>query len=199
MKHLKISLLLLVLLGISARAGEPAKVFAVTTLGAVDTQWVARATAWAVQNLALPVESVAPLGAEVATLEDAIQLATKRRPAHQFGRIVLVRPQAESTAHGVLRPEQGVALINVAAMQADGASDEVVQRRLERQVIRAICMLLGLESSPNPQSSMCDYASLADLDALGRNLDPPWLLRAQKAAQEKGVKVDTENPYSMVN
>lgn len=187
------------LVGLAACAEDPARTFTVTTLGPVDTQWVARVTAWAGRNLALPVEAGAPLAAEVATLEDAITAALQPRPANQVGRIVLIHPKEVSKAHGVLRPEAGVALINVSAMQADGASDEVVQLRLERQIIRAICMLLGLESSPNPQSAMCTYASLDELDALGRNLDPPWLMRVQTAAKEKGIPVDPSNPFNMVN
>ena len=112
---------------------------------------------------------------------------------------MLIHPKEPTAAHGVLRPEQGVAIINVPAMQADGAADEKVQMRLERQVIRGICMLMGLESSPNPFSAMATYNTMAELDGIGRNLDPPWLVRLQKTALEKGLEPDRDSVFYMLN
>lgn len=187
------------LVGLTSRAESVSRTLVVTSIGPVSTQWVAHVTGWARTNLALPVMVGAPLAEQVKTIEAAIALGAQKRPQHQVGLVILIDPQEPSPAHGVLRPEHGVAIINVRAMQADGATAATVQARLERQVIRGICMLLGLESSPNPFSAMASYSSLAELDSIGRNLDPPWLVRLQKAALEKGLEPDRENPFYMLN
>lgn len=188
-----------VALGLTSRAEPAPRSLVVTSMGPVSTQAVAHVAGWARTNLALPVIVGAPLAEQVKTIEEAIALGTQKRPPQQVGLVILIQPQETSSAHGVLRPEHGVAIINVAAMQVDGAAAATVQARLERQVIRGICMLMGLESSPNPFSAMAVYSSLAELDSIGRNLDPPWLVRLQKAALEKGLELDRENPFYMLN
>jgi predicted Zn-dependent protease len=80
---------------------------------------------------------------------------------------------------------------------AEQAEDETYARRLERQVIRGICLLMGLDYSPNPESAMTWYSSLEELDQIGRNLDPPWLIRLQERARELGIPLDPESPYNM--
>ena len=74
----------------------------------------------------------------------------------------------------------------------------MLARRLERQVIRAICTLLGLEQSPNPQSAYSPYETLEQLDMIGRNLDPPWQKKMQERARELGLAIDADNPYFML-
>lgn len=183
----------------AASAETTSRTMVVSTLGPVNTQWVAHVVGWAVTNLAIPVVVGPSRGAEVTSFEQAIEIGQRKRPAHEIGLVLLVHPSQASDVHGVLRKEAGVALINVSAMQADGAGETVVVQRLERQVIRGLCMLLGLESSPNPYSAMAVYQGLSELDNIGRNLDPPWLVNLQKAAREQGLTVDRESAFYMLN
>ena len=183
----------------AALAETPARTMVVSSLGPVNTQWMAHVVGWAVTNLAIPVVVGPSRGKEVSSFEQAIEIGQGKRPGHEIGLILLVQPTQESPIHGVLRKEAGVALINVPAMQADEASEAVVLQRLERQVIRGLCMLLGLESSPNPHSAMAAYQGLGELDNIGRNLDPPWLVKLQEAARARGLTVDRESPFYMLN
>ena len=57
---------------------------------------------------------------------------------------------------------------------------------------------MGLEPSPNPLSAMTHYSTLEELDQIGRNLDPPWLIKLQEKAVEWGIEIDTEGPYYML-
>lgn len=197
----RILILLVGWLGVTgaASAEPPSRTMVVSTLGPVNTQWVAHVVGWAATNLAIPVVVRPPLAAEVTSFEQAIETGQRKRPAHELGLVLLVQPTQASDVHGVLRKETGVALINVSAMRSDGAEEAVVLQRLERQVIRGLCMLLGLDSSPNPHSALAVYQSLSELDNIGRNLDPPWLVKLQEAARERGLTVDRESPFYMLN
>ena len=185
-------------LGTTCRAEETSRVIVVTSAGAVDGALAAHLAAWARTNLALPVEAKAPVAAAVKNIDQTSEVALRPRADREVLQVVLFQTEENSIAHGVLRPEQGVALVNVGAMRADSPSAEKLQARMERQVIRAICMLMGLESSPNPFSAMTTYRSMEELDAIGRNLDPPWLVKLQHAAEAKGLAVDHDNPFCMI-
>ena len=185
-------------LGLSCGAEQTSRVIVVTSAGPVDAALVAHLASWAKSNLALPVEMKAPLAAAVTNIDQACATAVQPRAAREVLQVVLFQTEEESIAHGVLRPEQGVALVNVGAMRADQPPADKLQARMERQVIRAICLLMGLESSPNPFSAMTTYRSMEELDAIGRNLDPPWLVKLQHAAEAKGLAVNRDNPFCMI-
>jgi hypothetical protein len=111
---------------------------------------------------------------------------------------VLWRNSGDETSHGAFYPEQRVAVVNLNALMTEGTDQEVVERRIERQVIRGICLNMGLEPNPNPHSAMFNYSTMDELDAIGRNLDPPWLMRLQEKAMASGIPVDRNNPFNLV-
>lgn len=168
--------------------------------GNMDEALLMRLRDWAQEQLALsvPLAESLELGS-VSDLNDVVEQAASRVGADGLGAVVLFVSTNDVPHHGVYRPEQRVVVINVNAMRAGaGADDEVLARRLERQVIRGICTLLGLDQSPNPQSAYSPYETLEQLDQIGRNLDPPWQKKMQERARELGLAIDADNPYFML-
>lgn len=171
---------------------------AILAVGDVDDQLVLRAQQWAVKNLAIEVSLMDPIpSAQLATLDEAAQLAASLLESNRVGIVVLWRPNSDARNHGAFYPDLRVAVANLNPMFTPDTDAEKIERRVERQVIRGVCLLFGLEPSPNPYSAMFNYSNLEELDAIGRNLDPPWLKRLQEKAVERGIPVDADSEYNM--
>ncbi|MCS6771187.1 MAG: hypothetical protein NZ740_04095 [Kiritimatiellae bacterium] len=179
-----------------SHAAQPASVMAA---GDVDPALVERARRWAEENLAIPVPYAGSLdiSSPTASLHEVAELAARKLPEDAVGAVVLYRGEPDSTNHGIYRPDLRVVVVNVRELLKDNPDEERIGRRLERQVIRGICSLMGMEYSPNPESAMTYYSTLEELDEIGRNLDPPWLLELQEKARDMGIPLDPDNPYNM--
>lgn len=182
-------------LACTARAVEPAGIL---VAGDVDPALVERARTWAEENLAIPVPHLGTLELEnsAASLHEVAEAAATRVSPDSVGAVVLYLGNPDSTHHGIYRPDLKVVVVNVREMLKDG-DEERYGRRMERQVIRGICSLMGMEYSPNPESAMTYYSTLEELDKIGRNLDPPWLMKLQEKAREMGMPLDPKSPFNM--
>lgn len=167
----------------------------VLVIGPVDPELVERARSWAEANLAIPVPLLDQVEETGVTLTDAAQQAAGLVGENDVGVIALVWTEEFYSVHGFLWPEDRVVLVNVRTFLSDDPDAETLGRRVERQVVRGVCMLMGLEYSPNPMSAMWSYTKLEELDEIGRNLDPPWLKKLQERAMELGIPVDESNPF----
>ncbi len=165
--------------------------------GPVSAEILERVKNWGESQLAIPVPVVESLDVKGESFDEVTAAASERLAPEDLGVVVLLLSEKPLPNHGVYNPDRRVVVVNVNLMQ-DGADEERFGRRMERQVIRGIGTLMGLELSPNPQSAMAMYSSLEELDQIGRNLDPPWLLRLQNRAVELGIPVDPDNPYNML-
>lgn len=173
---------------------------AVVAFGDVDDALVDRAQKWAEQNLAIPVPLLkSEPGAQLATFEEVTAMAASMLETNRIGLVVLWRPTSDISNHGAHYPDKRVAVANLNPMFTPDTDAEKIERRVERQVIRGVCLLMGLEPSPNPYSAMFNYANLEELDTISRNLDPPWLKRLQEKAVEMGIPVEQENVFNMTN
>jgi hypothetical protein len=170
---------------------------ALVKAGDLDDALLKRLRDWAQNEMALSVPLAESLDVSAATLDQVADEAAKRVGESDLGYVVLFVSTNPVPHHGVYRPDQKVVVVNVNLMR-EGADDEKFARRLERQVIRGIGVLLGLEWSPNPTSAMASYTTLEELDQIGRNLDPPWQLKMQQRARELGLQVDPDNAYYML-
>lgn len=170
---------------------------ALVKAGPVNVAIVDRARDWAESQLAIPVPLAESLENPGATFDAVAEEAAKRLTPEDLGVVVLLQSETALPNHGVYRPDLRVVVINMNLMQ-DGGDPEKFGRRVERQVIRGIGTLMGLELSPNPQSAMAAYSTMDELDQIGRNLDPPWLVRLQKRARELGIPLDPDNPYNLL-
>lgn len=178
-------------------AGKVHNPVALVKAGAMDDALLQRLRDWAQNEMALPVPLAESLEVSATTLDEVADEAAKRVGEADLGYVVLFVSTNPVPHHGVYRPEQKVVVVNVNLMR-EGADDEKFARRLERQVIRGIGVLLGLEWSPNPTSAMAAYTTLEELDQIGRNLDPPWQLKMQQRARALGLQVDPDNAYYML-
>lgn len=164
-------------------------------LGDIPDALMDRLKAWAEESLVVPVPLGESLNVESDRLEDVVPAAAQMLQAEDVGVVVLSGKATADQPNGIYRPEARVVVINVTDMR-EGADDEKLAVRLERQVIRGICVLMGMEWSPNPESAMAQYDSLEELDRMGRNLDPPWLLKFQERARELGIPLDPDSPMN---
>lgn len=166
-----------------------------TRVGDVPDALMDRLKAWAEESLVVPVPLGETLSVESDQLEGVVPTASQLLQAEDVGVVVLHAQATLDQPNGIYRPEARVVVINVTDMR-EGADEQTLALRLERQVIRGICVLMGLEWSPNPESAMAQYDSLEELDRMGRNLDPPWLLKFQERARELGIPLDPDSPMN---
>ncbi len=191
---------LLLLAGVARAAAEDAhEPVAVVVLGQADHALIQRAVEWAAENLALPVPRLPDaVDLQPADFDQARDLAKPLLEANRLGLVVVCSPGGADQDHGKYYPEERMVVINLGAMMTPDTDAETVARRVERQVIRGICFAMGLEPNPNPQSAMFSYTTLEELDAIGRNLDPPWLMRLQEKALASGIQINGESSFNLV-
>ena len=200
----KLSLMLCVLLGAIACRSEEAKApvahkpAALVALGEVEPALMERLKNWAQDNLAVEVPLAPAETNAVESLQAAVDWGAKRVGESEVGLVVVVNPSGPVMNHGVYAEKERVAVVNVKAMKADDPDAEKLARRLERQVMRSLGLLYGLDMSPNPLSAMSHYGTLAELDQIGRNFDPPWLVKFQERAVELGIPLNTDCPLYML-
>lgn len=176
---------------------EPHNPVALAKAGPVSDAIMERVQKWGESQLAIPVPVAEPLETSGTSFDAVARDAAKNLKPEDLGYVVLLLSEKPLPNHGVYNPELRVVIVNVNLME-EGADEETFGRRMERQVIRGIGTLMGLELSPNPESAMSAYSSMEELDRIGRNLDPPWLLRLQERARELGIPLDPENPFNLL-
>ncbi|MBN1268959.1 MAG: hypothetical protein JXB04_05185 [Kiritimatiellae bacterium] len=109
--------------------------------------------------------------------------------------VALISPEQAADAHGILLPELNIGVVNVPVLKPADDDQERFGRRLERQAMRAIGLLLGMELCPNPYCALRSYRDAAEMDATSRDMCPPCTARAQAAAVAKGaVLIEREYP-----
>lgn len=170
---------------------------ALVKAGPVSDAIVDRVKEWAESQLAIPVPVAESLETKAESFDEVAAEAAARLAPEDLGVIVLLLSEKPLPNHGVYRPDLRVVIVNVNLMQ-EGADEETFGRRMERQVIRGIGTLMGLELSPNPESAMAMYSTMEELDQMGRNLDPPWLYRLQERARDLGITLDPESANNLL-
>lgn len=170
---------------------------ALVKAGPLDEAILQRVKTWAENELAIPVPVAESLETDAASMDAVAEQASARLQPEDLGVIVLLTRDTDLPNHGIFREDLRVVVVNVRVMQ-QGADEETFGRRMERQVIRGIGSLMGLELCPNPESAMAFYSTMEELDQMGRNLDPPWLLQLQSRARANGIALDPENPMNLL-
>jgi hypothetical protein len=177
--------------GEAAEAPKPAaeKAVSLVAVGAVDDALVMRVTEFVRANLDVPVRLLSAQEATAESLDGEAQAAAKAMGPDDVCLIALVAPKTASDAHGVMLADQRVAVINVTALKPAGDDAETYGRRVEKEVMQGLGMLLAMPRCPNPQCAMSPYGSTEELDAKGRNFCPPCLDVFAKCAGEKGLVI----------
>lgn len=194
MKSIRVLLCVLCLATVAPAAERS---ISLVTVGAVDPAMAERVRAFAQENLALPVRLLAPReAAPAATLNDIGAAAGAAMGEGDVCLVVLAWPLEDFPNHGILMPEANTAVVNARALKPEGDDAERYGRRLEREVMMSIGLLLGLEACPNPECALWLYSNDEELDAKGRNYCPPCLARVQALGQEKGLALVTDSPFA---
>jgi hypothetical protein len=65
--------------------------------------------------------------------------------------------------------------------------------------MRGIGLLLDVPQVPNPQSAMWSYRTMEELDWMGRNFDPPSLMKLQQNAIVMGLPLIKDSPFLIID
>lgn len=174
-----------------APAGPAAgKSIALAVAGPVDSALMDRVVAYVRENTALNIRVLPAMEVTGDTLDAIAVEAGKAMGANDAALIVMAIPPVDIKAHGVILPEQRVAVVNVKSLKPATGDAEIFGRRVEREVMQSIGMQLGMPACPNPQCAMWSYSTDEELDAKGRNYCPPCTDAMMNGAKEKGVGMD---------
>ncbi len=112
---------------------------------------------------------------------------------NQKGAIVLVnRHWKKDYQVGVFRNDK-VVFLNVWSLRLRKMNDKFAMAKYEKRVkkegVRAIGLLIGLPPTPFPRCAMCPWNTEAELDRKGMNLSPPNHIEARKLLEEMGFEL----------
>ncbi|MDI6773897.1 MAG: hypothetical protein QME60_00660 [Verrucomicrobiota bacterium] len=92
----------------------------------------------------------------------------------------------------------GVAMLNVASLKPSATTGkdaaESYARRVEKESVRLVAMLLGVDPCPMPLCALRLTKDEEGLDAKGRNACPPCQGKIEKTLRGKGVKLTIDPP-----
>ena len=173
-----------------AQPAATGKSIAVVAVGPVDSALMDRVVAFARENTGFKLRVMPAMESAGDTLDAIAAEAGKAMGADDAALVVLANPAADISPHGAFFPEQRVAVVNVKSLKPAADDAETYGRRVEREVMQSIGMLLGAAPCPNPQCAMWQYTTDEELDSKGRNYCPPCMGVMQDAANAKGVGMD---------
>jgi len=195
MRYLFITALLMGLFVLTVSAEVEGKAIAIVTSGPVDSAMVDRVVNFARQNTALPIRLLPAQDIQGDSLDAIGRALNEKKGADEVCLITIVWPEADIQPHGVLLPEEKVSVINAKSLKPEDGDMERYARRIEREVMQSMGLLLGLSACPNPQCALWFYSTDKELDMKGRNFCPPCLQKVQKNAIAAGMKLDENSPY----
>lgn len=167
----------------------PVNGIALVTAGEVEADLAARVQAYVQANLFTTVMLLEPMELAEGALDGQAQAAAARKKENHLAVLVLASLEG-NPHHGASYPEQSVAVINVAALRPDPMDAELYGRRVEKQLMSAGGILLGMEICPNPLCALSAYMDMERLDAKGRNYCPPCQDRVRKILEAKNALLE---------
>lgn len=169
--------------------GAPVNGVALVAAGEVEEDLVARVHEYVQANLFTTVMLLPPMELAEGGLDGQAQAAAAQKKDNYLAVLVLASLE-EISHHGASYPEQSVAVINVAALRPDPMDAELYGRRVEKQLMSAGGILLGMEICPNPLCALSAYTDMERLDAKGRNYCPPCQDRVRKILEAKNALLE---------
>jgi hypothetical protein len=95
----------------------------------------------------------------------------------------------------LVAPEERWAVVNVAALTTDKAPADVLGRRLQRELWRATCYVMGSANSTFPHCAMKPVFRPSDLDSLALMACPEAYMRMQSTWEKAGMHPVRMAPY----
>ena len=186
---------LLLLAGLAARAESTLRDVALVAVGGVSSNTTEHVRAWIQANLSVVAVTLPPIEKAGASLDEIAAQAEKAAGTNHAFVIAIALPPAGVNNHGMRQTSGRAAVVNVRPMQEDKPEASVLERRLERQAVRATALLLDLDTCVNPFCALTRYSSLAELDQSGRNCCPPCSTKVIEKARSTGLKLDANSPF----
>lgn len=97
---------------------------------------------------------------------------------------------------GAIDPVAKTAMVNASGMRPAAYDEEAYGRRLEKEVIRCIGRLMGMEDCLNPFCALHTVANKRQLDQKGRNYCPPCSMHWK--AKRDGSRLDRRRGSDVV-
>lgn len=177
------------------RAADAIKPVAIVGVGDVSTSLMEHVRSWAQTNLAVQVDLLPAIPKAGASLDEIAAQAAKASGTNYSRVVAVALPPVGVDNHGMRQAGGNASVVNLRPMQADKPAADVLEKRIERQTLRAIALMIEVETCVNPYCSLARYGSLPELDQCGRNFCPPCLQKFQKSAAQAGLKLDPESPF----
>lgn len=179
-------------------AEEETTTYAGVSLGIVGTlpvEQVDRVRDFVEVNTSIPVRMLTePLTAdEQHSLGAVLDQFADQRGEMDAALVLIYAGDQAFDAHTVYRYDEGVGIVNATLMQVP--DEEQFMRRVEKLAMRSVGLLLDVPLVPNPQSAMWTYRTMDELDFMGRNFDPPSLIKVQENAAALGIPLIEDSPY----
>ena len=175
---------------------QAGKSIAFVRVGPVDSVLMDRVVTFARENTALNIRLLPAMEAVDQALVAIAAEASRAMGPEDAALVILAEPSMDIPAHRAFLPDKRVIVVNVKSLKPSNGDAETLGRRVEREVMQGIGMLMGIPACPNPQCVMFQSKTDEELDAKGRNYCPPCLGIVQNAAKEKGVGMDANSPLA---
>lgn len=175
---------------------------AYTSVGTVDTGLLQRVAGFISKDLGMPLQQVSPprLATDGLTLGKLAEVLLPMSTTNGSALLLVfvdLKGGGEATA-AAAKDQSRVVVVNLAPLRpkvADKPAErEQFARRLDRECIRAIGGIFGIQPCLNPRCVMFKHASEKELDAKGRNFCPPCRERFVAALKEKGIQLEKKVP-----
>lgn len=95
----------------------------------------------------------------------------------------------------LIAPENRWAIVNISSLSADAPSPQILQKRVQREIWRATCQVMGCANSINEGCVMKPIFTSSDLDSLPQTICPEPLSRIQTSLAKLGVQPLRIAPY----
>ncbi len=177
-------------------AADRPKGVTLVAVGNMEDDLIERIHEFVVLNSAIPTRVLRRDAAADGSLAGEGRAFADVKDDRDIALVVWVTPGEREDEHIAYLQDEGIAVVNVGALRVD--NEEQFARRMEKMTMRALAVLLGVEPVPNPQSALFTYTSIEELDAMGRNYDPPSLMRVQERAVQRGVQLIEDSPFRLV-
>lgn len=167
------------------------KVIAIVGIGQIEEQLLERVSDFVGKNYWCRVRTTTHRTSFKKTLNEEAKEITKLVRKDDICLLALVSIPGNEKFWGKLYKSLNVGLLNISALRPDKLDSdkqrEKYARRVEKESMRVIGLLLGLETCPFPRCALSIARTEQELDAKGRNLCPPCRIKAEKILKEMGV------------
>lgn len=186
-----VALCLLLCLGL-ASADEPGDLpeFLLVAPETMAEAPVNRVRDWMRANLHYEVRVLHLPAWEGQTASEQMEALKESLPADGILVTVVMAERLEEGKHAVILPDRMLGFIHVPLLYK--TEEEPQFRRLERQAMRIVGFSLGVPPQPMPFCALAPYATLEELDRMGRGFSPPAMAQYRARLVELNIPLSPD-------